>query len=90
MGFPTPIDVWFSRRSDALLKFFDSKETEQAGLLDRSRAVRIISEHAKGERDQSPLIWRMLNVQLWHSLFIEGRKVDDTFGFQDSQGGRHG
>ncbi len=90
MGFPTPIDIWFSRRSDVLLKFFESKETERTGLLDRATAVQVVSEHANGDRDHSPLIWRMLNVQLWHSLFIEGKKIEDAFDPQYPQGGRHG
>jgi asparagine synthase (glutamine-hydrolysing) len=90
MGFPTPIDIWFSRKSDALLKFFDSEDTERIGLLDRTRAVQIVTEHARGDRDHSSLIWRMLNVQLWHSLFIEGNKIENAFRFQDCQGGQHG
>ncbi|KPJ61628.1 MAG: hypothetical protein AMJ46_00585 [Latescibacteria bacterium DG_63] len=84
MGFPTPIDIWFSRRGTSLLRFFDSKEVDEKGLLDRKRAVQVVNEHIRGERDHSSLIWRMLNVELWHSLFIEGKKTEETVGFQDT------
>ncbi|UCF78659.1 MAG: asparagine synthase (glutamine-hydrolyzing) [Candidatus Eiseniibacteriota bacterium] len=84
MGFPTPIDVWFSRRGAALLNFFDSPDVERRGLLDRARAVEIVKQHVRGKRDHSPLIWRMLNVELWHSLFIEGKTTEEAAVFRDS------
>lgn len=90
MGFPTPIDIWFSRRGSVLLKFFDSADVDRRGLLDRSKAVQIVSEHMRGITDHSFLIWKMLNVELWFSLFIEGKKVDEAASFQDSEGGRYG
>jgi asparagine synthase (glutamine-hydrolysing) len=83
MGFPTPVDVWFARKGDMLLGFFDSVEVERRDLLDRSKAVQVVREHMRGARDNSPLIWRMLNVELWHSIFIEGKKVEESFRFED-------
>ncbi|MCX5801654.1 MAG: asparagine synthase (glutamine-hydrolyzing) [Candidatus Eisenbacteria bacterium] len=83
-GFPTPIDVWFSRRSRAILNLLDSPGVEERGILDRKGAVEIVSDHVRGKRDNSFLIWKMINVELWYSLFIEGKRVQDIDSFKDS------
>jgi asparagine synthase (glutamine-hydrolysing) len=81
MGFPTPTDVWFARRGDTLAKFFESDQVKQRGLLNPENAVRIVSEHSRGIRDNSALIWRMLNVELWFSIFIQGAPLDGLARF---------
>ena len=72
MGFPTPVDVWFRARGPAIVKYFESAEVKHRGILSSEAAVRIVTEHARGARDNSALIWRMLNVELWFSIFVEG------------------
>jgi len=78
MGFPTPVDVWFRTRASGVAKFFQSEEVRKRGILNSEAAARIVSEHASGARDNSALIWRMLNVELWHSIFVEGRRPADV------------
>jgi len=73
MGFPTPVDVWFAARAGTIVKFLESEDVKERGILNSGTAVRIVSEHARGAGDYSALIWRMLNVELWYSIFIEGR-----------------
>jgi len=90
MGFPTPIDVWFSRSGRAILRFFDSPEVERRGILDRKRVVEVVTDHVRGKRDNSFLIWKMINVELWFSMFIEGKKARDVGVFSDLEGGQDG
>lgn len=78
MGFPTPVDVWFAARAEAIAGFFRSREVRERGVLDSEAAVRIVREHAKGAGDLSALIWRMLNVELWHSIFVEGKRPEEV------------
>lgn len=90
MGFPTPIDIWFSRRSGAILNLLDSPGARGRGILDSRRAIEIVSDHVHGRSDNSFLIWKMINVELWFSLFIEGKKVEEIDSFKDIQGGQNG
>jgi asparagine synthase (glutamine-hydrolysing) len=83
MGFPTPVDVWFARRAPAIVKFFESGEVKQRGVINSEGAARIVSEHAAGRRDNSALIWRMLNIELWFSIFIEGKQPGDIPRLRD-------
>ena len=80
MGFPTPIDVWFARRSRDVLSIIDTRSVEERGIFDRKRAVDLIRDHAAKKRDNSFIIWKMLNVELWFSIFIERKRLDELTG----------
>jgi len=81
MGFPTPVDVWFGRRTSAVLRFLESVDVRKRGLLNPVRAAKLVSEHALGKRDNSLLIWRMLNIEIWFALFIEGKSIESIERF---------
>jgi asparagine synthase (glutamine-hydrolysing) len=83
MGFPTPIDVWFSRRGRTVLSFLGSPEVKARGILDRKRAIEVVSDHVRGKSNNSFLIWKMINIELWFSLFIEGKGVHETGSFEE-------
>ena len=90
MGFPTPIDIWFSRRSRAILDFLNSPEVESRGVLDRRKAIDMVSDHVRGKSNNSFIIWKMINIELWFSLFIERKSVQEIDSFKDSEGGQNG
>jgi asparagine synthase (glutamine-hydrolysing) len=82
MGFPTPIDIWFSRRGGAILNLLNSPGAKARGILDSRRVSDVVSDHVQGRIDNSFLIWKMINVELWFALFIEGKKVDEIDSFK--------
>lgn len=90
MGFPTPIDVWFSRRGRAVLNFLDSPEVRERGILDRQRAIDVVSDYVRGKSNNSFLIWKMINIELWFSLFIEGKRVQEMASFEEHEEGKNG
>jgi asparagine synthase (glutamine-hydrolysing) len=72
MGFPTPWARWL--QGDQL------NEVEQMLISDRSLArglfrvetlQRIFAEHRKKRRDHTDRIWRLLNLELWHRVFVD-------------------
>ncbi|MFH0778733.1 MAG: asparagine synthase (glutamine-hydrolyzing) [Candidatus Eisenbacteria bacterium] len=90
MGFPTPIDIWFSRRRRSILSFLDSPQVRRRGVFHPDRALEMVRRHAGGSRDNSLLIWKMLNVELWFALFIEGKTVEEMQVFNTCSGGQNG
>ncbi len=72
MGFPTPFRGWLAGPQlqvveDALLE----RRSLVRGLF-RPEAVRhCFAEHRSGKADHSDRIWRLLNLELWHRVFID-------------------
>jgi asparagine synthase (glutamine-hydrolysing) len=64
-GFGVPLRLWFRRelrwRIDALLRP-DSVIYE---YLDPVAVRRVVGEHLSGRRDHSPLLWKLVVLQLW-------------------------
>jgi asparagine synthase (glutamine-hydrolysing) len=78
LGFPTPWEFWLSGpKSEAIEKLLLEPRTIGRQLV-RSEAVQqLFCEHRAGHRDNATRIWRLLNLELWHRLFLEG----DNSGF---------
>jgi asparagine synthase (glutamine-hydrolysing) len=73
MGFPTPFREWLSGRH---LEGVERLLLEPRGMerdLFRPDSVRqYLAEHRAGKADHSDKIWRLLNLELWHRVFIDG------------------
>ncbi|MDX2153912.1 MAG: asparagine synthase (glutamine-hydrolyzing) [Bryobacteraceae bacterium] len=76
-GFPTPLTVWL--RDASRLQSLSRILTQQDGLLSSVTflpAVRdLLERQASGKEDATDRIWRLLNLQLWGSVFITGTHV---------------
>jgi asparagine synthase (glutamine-hydrolysing) len=72
MGFPTPYSQWLSgpqvdRVEELLLK----GRTLNRGLFKLESVVRLFAEHRMNYRDHSDKLWRLLNLELWHRVFVD-------------------
>jgi asparagine synthase (glutamine-hydrolysing) len=69
-GFGVPLCEWFRGVGPAasLLQEVASSDT-LAGLLAPTELARIIAEHRSGQRDNSDLLWGVLNLGLWRQAF---------------------
>ena len=79
MGFPTPWSAWLSGPKAAWVEqLLTEPRTMERGLF-KSEAVRqIVREHAGQKRDHADRLWRLLNLELWHRVFVD---IDpDYFG----------
>jgi asparagine synthase (glutamine-hydrolysing) len=74
MGFPTPVRSWLrDERAKPLFARLLDPEGLLASYLDR-RAIRsLIERHQNGMEDATDRIWRLLNLQLWGDLFLNGK-----------------
>jgi asparagine synthase (glutamine-hydrolysing) len=74
MGFPTPWSRWLKARLDALEGMLLEPRTLSRGLFQRDAIVRLFAEHRAGRRDHGDRIWRLLNLEIWHRVFIDGER----------------
>lgn len=72
MGFPTPFRGWLAGpQLEIVEKTLLEARTLARGLF-RPEAVRLcLAEHRAGKTDHSERMWRLLNLELWHRIFID-------------------
>ena len=73
MGFPVPVGRWFREAYTGVIDEFVLGERAAArGLFDPAYVRALVSEHAAGVRDHSERLWALVNVEIWHRIFIDG------------------
>jgi asparagine synthase (glutamine-hydrolysing) len=72
MGFPTPISSWLKGPQLDSVEALLLDQRTLARCLTKVEAVRqLFSEHRSGHRDHTDRLWRLLNLELWHRVFID-------------------
>jgi len=73
MGFPTPWAHWLAGpQLDELERLILESRTLERGLIERDAARKLFAEHRAGRRDNGNRIWRLLNLETWQRVFIDG------------------
>jgi asparagine synthase (glutamine-hydrolysing) len=87
-GFALPLVDWIKNElKEGFLSVLLEPRTLQRGYF-RPEAIRtLLSEHLRGRRDRSGLLWRMLAFELWHRNFLEAQ-THPTAVVQQAQFGR--
>ena len=71
-GFPTPWSAWLSgTKSEWVTALLTEPRSRARGLFEPHAVRRILDEHKSGRRDRSDQVWRLLNLELWHRVFID-------------------
>lgn len=72
-GFMFPIAYWF--RTD-LFQFISTALTNshfvKAGLFKKETVEGLLEEHRNNRYDHHVRLWMLLNLEIWHQLYIEG------------------
>jgi asparagine synthase (glutamine-hydrolysing) len=73
LGFPTPWSGWLVGSQLQMIRdlLLDGRTTERK-LFKPSAIERIFQEHLSGYVDHHERIWRLLNLELWHRVCLEG------------------
>jgi asparagine synthase (glutamine-hydrolysing) len=76
-GFSFPVGQWMRRDLSGLLqsRLGDSRLVA-AGVFRPEPIERLVREHIQGRVDHSYRLWLLLNLEIWHDLYIEGRRLD--------------
>ncbi|HEY4765079.1 MAG TPA: asparagine synthase (glutamine-hydrolyzing) [Candidatus Sulfotelmatobacter sp.] len=79
MGFPTPWEYWLAgpQLDDLELLLLEARSTERR--LFRPEAVkRLFAEHRTKLRDHGNRIWRLINLEIWHRVMIDGEPAESA------------
>jgi len=73
MGFPTPWEHWLAGpQFDVIERMLLAPRSLDRGLFKREAVQRIFAEHRNRTRDHSNRIWRLLNLEIWQRVFLDG------------------
>ncbi|MGA7909686.1 MAG: asparagine synthase (glutamine-hydrolyzing) [Candidatus Sulfotelmatobacter sp.] len=73
MGFPTPWAYWLSGpQLDEIDRLLLEPRSTERGLFKPGAVRRLFAEHRAKQRDHGNRIWRLLNLELWLRVCIEG------------------
>lgn len=73
MGFPTPWAYWLSgTKLDEIENMLTEPRTTERGLIERDAVRRLFAEHRSGRRDNGNRIWRLVNLETWQRVFLDG------------------
>jgi asparagine synthase (glutamine-hydrolysing) len=79
MGFPTPWAYWLSGPQLATIEnmMLEPRTLERDQYRGES-LKRLFGEHRTGKRDHGNRIWRLLNLELWQRVCVDGEAVEDV------------
>ena len=76
-GFGFPIARWMRTELRPLLEqvFRDSRFVD-AGIFERGYMDRLLAEHLSGRSDHNFRLWILLNLEVWHRIYLERQSPD--------------
>jgi asparagine synthase (glutamine-hydrolysing) len=73
LGFPTPWSGWLAGpQLDSIESLLLESRSMNRGLFRRAAVERLFREHRARYRDHYDRIWRLLNLELWYRVCLEG------------------
>jgi asparagine synthase (glutamine-hydrolysing) len=79
MGFPTPWSAWLAgSRLDRIQDLLLEPRSLKRGFFNRDAVIKLFDEHRAQHRDHYDRIWRLLNLELWHRVCVEGEAHDEV------------
>jgi len=73
-GFQLPLVDWMrNEMKDQFLRVLLEPRTLQRAYFKPEAVRALVEEHARGRRNRSGMLWRMLVLELWHRNFMESR-----------------
>jgi asparagine synthase (glutamine-hydrolysing) len=78
LGFPTPWSGWLAGpRLETIRETLLEPRSLDRGYFRRETIERLFNEHRAKHRDNYDRIWRLLNLELWHRVCLEGEPHDE-------------
>ena len=73
MGFPVPVGRWLGGSFWPMVQeFVLGPRAAARGLFDPSTLRRLANEHRSGQASHGDRLWLLLNLEIWHRLFVDG------------------
>jgi asparagine synthase (glutamine-hydrolysing) len=78
LGFPTPWSGWLAGpRLENIREVLLEPRSLNRGYFRREAIEKLFNEHRAKHRDNYDRIWRLLNLELWHRVCLEGESHDE-------------
>ena len=78
LGFPTPWNGWLAGpRLETIRELLLEPRSLDRGYFRREAIERLFNEHRDKHRDNYDRIWRLLNLELWHRVCLEGEPHEE-------------
>jgi asparagine synthase (glutamine-hydrolysing) len=75
-GFMFPIAYWFRNELAPLLEYYLLNSFFiREGIFRKSSISRLINEHRSGRVDHHIRLWMLLNLEIWHRMYIQGEDI---------------
>jgi asparagine synthase (glutamine-hydrolysing) len=73
LGFPLPIRDWLRSQTalGACLEIFAEKSFRAREIYDHGYVDELASEHLDRRRDNSRILWMLINIEIWHRIFVD-------------------
>jgi asparagine synthase (glutamine-hydrolysing) len=79
LGFPTPWSGWLAGpRLETIHSLLTEPRSLDRGYFRREAINRLFDDHRTNHRDNYDRIWRLLNLELWHRVCLEGESHDEV------------
>ena len=79
MGFPVPIDGWFRHSFRPIVdEFVLGPRARARGLFDGQALCRLADEHQSARAEHGNRLWSLVNLEIWHRVFVEGENPADV------------
>ncbi|MCL4378484.1 MAG: asparagine synthase (glutamine-hydrolyzing), partial [Actinobacteria bacterium] len=76
MGFGIPLSEWFrGEMKEYMSKILLSERCLSRGYFIPDRIKQIVTEHISGKANHSGRLWLLLNLEIWHKIFIDGENI---------------
>jgi asparagine synthase (glutamine-hydrolysing) len=73
LGFPTPWSGWLAgSRLETIRAMLVEPRSLERGYFRREAIEKLFDQHRARHRDNYDRIWRLLNLELWHRVCLEG------------------
>jgi asparagine synthase (glutamine-hydrolysing) len=78
MGFPTPWEYWLAGpQLEDLERMMLEPRSLERGFFRPDAIQRLFGEHRAKTRDHGNRIWRLLNLEMWHRVMIDGEPTEN-------------
>ena len=72
-GFPTPFALWLKGPLRPYVNdLLGSRPFTQRGLFHPDKVRTLLGEHCAGKSDHAWLLWRVINIERWMQIFVDG------------------
>jgi asparagine synthase (glutamine-hydrolysing) len=76
LGFPVPLGRWARERHAPLIReTILGPRALARSMFERQVLERLVTEHESGSANHTDRLWLLLNLEMWHRIFIDGEDL---------------